>query len=227
MRTSLPVFHWIGINQSLPFRALSFAPITANCKCQRVAKAKGPGRGRRQGHFGAAWWPGQPRCSEAGAGQSRRAERVGSGAVPRGAGTGSGAPGTSAERRPGLRWLPAPRPSPPRSRDGLFGREGGRGLPFLREVPSLARETFYVPVRERQLVALTEVRGVFGFSRTSLLLHLPPRPEFPLPFCSELRFICVWRKGWGGRLVGGCSVFCQRSSAKGEPRLGEGTRINK
>lgn len=128
---------------------------------------------------------------------------------------------------PGLRWLPAPRPSPPRSRDGLFGREGGRGLPFLREVPSLARETFYVPVRERQLVALTEVRGVFGFSRTSLLLHLPPRPEFPLPFCSELRFICVWRKGWGGRLVGGCSVFCQRSSAKGEPRLGEGTRINK
>lgn len=133
--TSLPVVHWIGINQSLPFRAPSFAPITANCKCQRVAKAKGPGRGRRgrgrrEGHFGAAWWPGQPRCSEAGTGQRRRAERVGSGAVPRGAGTGSGAPGTSAERRPGAALAPGSSPLTSALPGRPFWAGGREGVTF-------------------------------------------------------------------------------------------------
>lgn len=190
---------------------------------------------------GSVGGPCPSRRSEPGAGHCRRAERGRAGGQ-RGCRAERGRHGEQPLRElpaqvqsgaPGLRWLPAPRPSPPRSRDGLFGREGGRGLPFLREVPSLARETFYVPVRERQLVAVTEVRGVFGFSRTSLLLHLQPpphpplRPEFPLPFCSELLFICVWRKGWGRRLAGGMFCFGQRNSAKGEPWLGQGTRINK
>lgn len=65
MRTSLPVPQRIGINQPLPFRAPSFAPIATNRRCQGVAKAKGSGpglrgRGPREGHFGVAWWPGQP-----------------------------------------------------------------------------------------------------------------------------------------------------------------------
>lgn len=182
---------------------------------------------------GSGGGPCPPWCSEPGAGQCRRAERGSGGwaaGLPCREGPAQGAapaaaPGTSAERRPGA--APAPGPLPPRSRNGLFGREGGRGLPFLREVLSLARETFYFPVHERQLVALTEVRGVFGFPRTSLLLHLPPPPRIPPPVLLLVTlYLCV-EKGVGGRLVGGMFWFCQRNSAKREPRLGEGTRINK
>lgn len=131
----------------------------------------------------------------AGSGHSRTGKPTSSAvpcrAVPcrAGAGGSSGTarpapPGTSARQRPGLRSSPRTSPlSGP-------GFSAGRGLPFLSKVQSLARETFITCLlRERQLVALAEVRRVFGFSRTSLLLRLYPhppasRPESPLPFCS-------------------------------------------
>lgn len=177
----------------------------------------------------SAGGPCPSRCSESGAGHCRRAERGRAGGQ-RGCRAERGRHGEQPLRElpaqvqsgaPGLRWLPAPRPSPPLSRDGLFGREGGRGLPFLREVPSLARETFYVPVRERQLVAVTEVRGVFGFSRTSLLLHLQPpphspsAPNFPSRFAPSCSLFVCGERGGGDDLQGGCSVLARGTVQKG------------
>lgn len=170
--------------------------------------AEGPGRRR------------QRRRAERG---GPRGRRVGSGGSHGGCGSfaeqgpAQGAapaapPSTSAKRLPGAALAPALLASYLPAPGTVF--LGGRGIPFLSKVPSLARETFYVPVREKQLVAVAEVQGVFGFSPTSLLLHLPPPPQkSPLPFCSELRFICVWRKG--GDLQRGCPVFARGTVQKG------------